>query len=89
MSKQINLLRIKAIHEALGSLKNNVVFVGGATVALYADRQAEEARFTEDIDVLIEIWAYKDYSDIETHLLKLGFTHDKESGIICRYKFKE
>jgi hypothetical protein len=87
MSQQNNLFRIKAVHEALGPLKNDVVFVGGATVALYADREAEEPRFTEDIDILIELWAYNDYTIIESQLLKMGFVNDKESGIICRYRF--
>lgn len=88
MSKQHNLIRIKAVHEALGPLKSSVVFVGGATVALYADRITSEVRVTEDVDVLIEIWAYKDFTEIEDHLLKMGFTHDKESGIICRYSIQ-
>lgn len=32
-----NITRIKAVYNALGHLKNSVVFVGGATVALYAE----------------------------------------------------
>jgi hypothetical protein len=31
-----------------------VVFVGGATVSLYADRIAAEVRPTDDIDILLE-----------------------------------
>lgn len=54
MSHQTNLLRIKAVYNALGSLQDDVVFVGGATVSLYADRMAEEVRPTDDIDILIE-----------------------------------
>ena len=86
MSHQTNLLRIKAVHDALGSLRDDVVFVGGATVSLYADRMAEEVRPTDDIDILIELWAHKDYAAIEEQLRKIGFANDQESGIICRYK---
>jgi Nucleotidyl transferase AbiEii toxin, Type IV TA system len=86
MSHQRNLLRIKAVHNALGDLKDDVVFVGGATVSLYADRMAEEVRPTDDIDILIELWAYKDYAALEEQLRKMGFSNDQESGIICRYK---
>lgn len=32
MSHQTNLLRIKAVHDYLDSLRDVVVFVGGATV---------------------------------------------------------
>lgn len=86
MSHQTNLLRIKAVHDALGSLRDDVVFVGGGTVSLYADRMAEEVRPTDDIDILIELWAHKDYAAIEEQLRKIGFANDQESGIICRYK---
>ena len=48
MSKQANINRIRAVYNALGAFKNNVAFVGGATVALYAEREAEDARPTDD-----------------------------------------
>jgi predicted nucleotidyltransferase len=86
MSHSINLLRLKAVSNALMPLHTQVVFVGGATVSLYADRKAEEVRPTDDVDVLIEIWAYKDYAAIEEQCRNLGFENDKESGIIGRYK---
>lgn len=79
------MLRIKAVHNALGPLRNKVVFVGGATVSLYADRLAEEARPTDDVDILIELLAYKDYAAVEEQLRKLGFVNDQDSGVICRY----
>lgn len=85
MSHHDNITRIKAVYNALGDLKNEVVFVGGATVSLYADRRAEETRPTNDIDVIIELWAYKDYSAVDERLRKMGFINDQESGVICRY----
>lgn len=85
MSHQENITRIKAVNNALGNLKEAVVFVGGATVSLYAERRTEEVRPTDDIDVIIELWAYKDYSVIDEHLRNLGFVNDQESGVICRY----
>ncbi len=42
-------------------------------------------RPTDDIDVIIELWAYKDYSVIDERLRNLGFVNDQESGVICRY----
>jgi predicted nucleotidyltransferase len=85
MSHQKNVLRIKAVHNALGSLRNDVVYVGGATVSLYAERMAEEVRPTDDVDILIELWTYKDYAVIEDQLRKMGFVNDNSSGVICRY----
>lgn len=80
-----NLVRIKAVHNALGSLRDEVVFVGGATVSLYVDRMAEEVRPTEDIDIVVELWAHTDYRILEEQLHKMGFVNDQDSGVICRY----
>jgi hypothetical protein len=46
MSHQQNIVRIKAVHQALGDLSNRVLFVGGATVSLYTDRPTGEVRPT-------------------------------------------
>ena len=42
MNHHRNITRIKAVSNALEDLKDLVVFVGGATVSLYADRIAPE-----------------------------------------------
>lgn len=86
MSHRENLLRIKAVYDALEELAKDVVFVGGATVSLYTDRVADEVRPTDDIDILIELVSYQGYADIEEKLRQKGFINDWESGVICRYK---
>ncbi len=88
MSNKINLLRLKAVSNALKPLNTEFVFVGGATVSLYADRAAEEVRPTDDVDVLIELIAYNDYAAIDEKLRTIGFINDIESGVICRYKIQ-
>lgn len=85
MSHQINITRIRAVYNALGDLRDDVVFVGGATVSMYADQKAEEVRPTEDIDVVVEIMTHRDFSLLDERLRKLGFQNDQASGIICRY----
>jgi hypothetical protein len=55
MGHRTNITRIEAVNNALGNLKDDFVFVGGATVSLYADRMAEEVRPTDDIDILVEL----------------------------------
>lgn len=86
MSHKANLNRIRSVYHALGPLRNDVVFVGGATTSLYVDRQAEEVRATNDVDIVIEIWTHKEYAAIEERLRSLGFENDIESSIACRYK---
>jgi predicted nucleotidyltransferase len=86
MSHQSNITRIKAVSNALGELKNQVVFVGGATISLYPDRKVFETRPTDDVDVIVEIMSYSQRAALEEKLRTNGFTHDVDSGILCRYK---
>ena len=85
MGHSTNIIRIKAVNNALGDLRYKFVFVGGATVSLYADRMAEEARPTVDVDVLVELWSRWDYAELEEKLRKIGFVNDTSSGFLGRY----
>lgn len=88
MSHSDNIIRIKAVNNALGELKDKVVFVGGATVSLYPDRTFFEARVTNDVDVLVEIVNYQGRAELEEKLRERGFAHNVESSIVCRYKIQ-
>ena len=92
MNHHQNNTRIKAVYNALGLLKDQAVFVGGATVSLYAEYangiSEDLVRPTDDVDILIELWAYHDYTKIEEQLRSIGFQDDKESGIIGRFKIE-
>jgi predicted nucleotidyltransferase len=88
MSQQINITRIKVVARALQELNQPVVFVGGATVALYADAAAPEARPTDDVDVVIELASCGGYAGLEEKLRAIGFTNDTSSRVICRYKIQ-
>lgn len=86
MSNHINIVRIKAVNNALKELRDHVVFVGGSTISFYADRPVLEIRPTDDIDVIIEVLNYRQRQELEERLRAIGFTNDMESGIICRFK---
>lgn len=88
MSHHTNIVRIKAVANALNDLKEKVVFVGGATISLYPDRAVFEVRPTDDVDVIIEILNYVDRAKLEEKLRLIGFSDDIESGVICRYKIQ-
>lgn len=88
MSNHTNIVRIRAVNQALRELGDQVVFVGGATVSLYADRAVFEVRPTDDIDVIIEILNYKQRQQLEERLREIGFSNDIESGVICRLKIR-
>lgn len=82
-----NVIRIKAVSQALDGLKQGYVFVGGATVSLYATDPslAGEIRPTDDVDVVIELASYSGYTELDERLRSLGFKNDIMSGVICRY----
>lgn len=84
MSHHANIVRIRAVSNALGSLKNDVVFVGGATVSLYATREAVETRPTDDVDIAVELASYNKYAELEEQLRKIGFQNDT-TGHIGRF----
>ncbi|MGB3946746.1 MAG: nucleotidyl transferase AbiEii/AbiGii toxin family protein [Bacteroidia bacterium] len=88
MSHHINIVRIKAVANALNTLKEKVVFVGGATISLYPDRKVLEVRPTNDVDVIIEILNYLNRAELEEKLREIGFSHDIESGVVCRYRIQ-
>lgn len=85
MSHLNNTLRIKAVARALGELKDDVVFVGGATVSLYADRMAAEVRPTDDVDILVELYTRSEYMQLEEKLRQRGFRNDTTAKFIGRY----
>ncbi len=89
MSHFINIVRIKGVYNALGELRDSVAFVGGATVSLYTDKPENvDVRPTNDIDVLVEIGTYGEYTKIISILSDLNFHPDSESKVICRYKYQ-
>ena len=84
-----SIARIKVVANALAELSEKTVFVGGATVSLYAtDPTARESRPTDDVDVIVEIISYSNYSLFEEKLRAVGFRNDTESKVICRYKIQ-
>ena len=86
MNHQNNIERIRTVFNSLGELQDTVVFVGGATVTLYADRQAFETKPTQDIDIIVELLNYSSRTKFEESLRGKGFSHDAESGVISRYR---
>lgn len=85
-----NIVRLKVVANALAELEHKVVFVGGAVVELYCDDPARgEVRPTDDIDVVIELINRGSHADLEEKLRQIGFEHDIESSIICRFKYHD
>ena len=75
------------IAEVFKQMNVPVVFTGGATLNLYTDDTAkEEVRFTDDIDVVIELATYSDFALLEEELRNVGFKNNPT--MLSRYNYK-
>ena len=89
-NRTINIAVVAEVAQALKALKDQVVFVGGAVVSLYADDlAADEIRPTADIDMTLNVVNLSNWSDLQEKLASLGFHPDPFGHAICAYKFKD
>jgi len=73
--------------EKLGSLSNEMVFLGGcATGLLITDIAAPPIRVTVDVDAIVQVVTRSDYYNLSERLRKQGFHEDtSENAPICRW----
>lgn len=85
-----NLVQLQVVANGLQELKERVVFVGGATVGLYAtDKAAVEVRPTDDVDCVIELTSINDFYALEERLRSIGFQNDiRVKSPICRWIYQ-
>lgn len=84
----VNLAMVRHVAERLDTLRDAVVFVGGAVVdLLITDSAAPHVRSTKDIDVIVEVASAQDYHRLGDQLRELGFREDSQSegGPMCRW----
>lgn len=82
-----NIEMLVRVARGLGDLRPEVVFVGGAVVELFVtDPAAPRPRFTEDVDVVVEITTRAEWSRLGERLRSRGFREDRREGApICRW----
>ncbi|MBB6598801.1 hypothetical protein [Luteimonas sp. MC1825] len=84
-----NLPNLRTIAEALGELREQVVFVGGAvTGLLVSDPLADTVRATVDVDAVVRA-TLGGFHRIEEAVAARGFMRDMHSGMICRWVHRE
>jgi len=76
--------------QALEPVLGDVVFLGGASIVLWiTDPAAPAPRPTKDVDVVVEVTSRAAFHAFEERLRSLGFKEDQESGIICRWRYRD
>ncbi|GAA3970170.1 nucleotidyl transferase AbiEii/AbiGii toxin family protein [Hymenobacter antarcticus] len=89
MAEIINTVALQAVAQGLGNLLPEVVFVGGATVGLYASSPAAPiSRPTDDVDCIIELASYGAFAALEERLRARGFRNDVESRVQIRWLYE-
>lgn len=91
MTKAFEQLKgmIELVARALGSeLLNEVAFVGGCTTGLLVTDEItkEGIRFTDDVDLIINVVGFTGWSVFQEKLKKKGFKVSLEDDVICRMR---
>ncbi|MGH9497404.1 MAG: hypothetical protein ACRD3B_20570 [Candidatus Sulfotelmatobacter sp.] len=80
-----NLALLGRAAEKLAPLLDRIVFVGGCVSGLLvSDPAAAPVRPTIDVDAVLEIYSYTEFTQLETRMNELGFRH-REDSLICRW----
>lgn len=84
-----NVASVELISQALGSLREQLVLVGGCAVdLLLTDTAASPTRVTYDVDLVAQVAALADYHELEKKFSRLGFKRDMaRDAPICRWRY--
>ncbi|MBX7096014.1 MAG: hypothetical protein K1X56_14935 [Flavobacteriales bacterium] len=86
----INLGVVKKVASALDDLNKDVVFVGGAVVALYVnDPAADEVRPTGDIDISVQLAQFGNVFALQEKLKERKFKEAVGEAVICRFVYDD
>ena len=89
-NRTINIGVVEEVAAALKPLKEEIVFIGGAVVSLYADdAAADEIRPTGDVDLTVNLASFSSWTKLQQQLVSLGFHPDPHGHSICSYKYKD
>ncbi len=90
-SQDPNLAKVELIAIALGTLCDELVFVGGCAAGLLiTDPAASMARVTFDVDLVAEVTALHGYHEMEAAFAERGFQRDiSPDAPICRWRYRE
>lgn len=85
-----NVAKVELVAQALGELREQVVFVGGCAVGLLlTDPAAAPPRVTYDVDLVAKVAALPGYHRLEREFSRRGFVRDMAADApICRWRFQ-
>jgi predicted nucleotidyltransferase len=88
--KLANLRMLEFVAIKLSDLREEVVFVGGCTTALFiTDPEFLDVRYTTDVDCVADVITLSEYHKFEKQLSKLGFKKSLTESVICRWFYDD
>ena len=83
-----NVAKLELVAQALGDLREQLLFVGGCAVdLLLTDAAAAPSRVTYDVDLVAQVAALTGYHRLEEAFVSRGFKRDmSEDAPICRWR---
>lgn len=89
-NQAVNLKVVEKVATSLQELNNEVIYVGGAIVSLYAtDEAAEQPRPTKDIDISVQISTYAQMDEFRERLALKNIFPASSEHIMYRYSFED
>lgn len=83
---------VSRVAKALGpELNSQIAFVGGCATALLVtdDFTSEAVRFTEDVDVIVQVIGQGQWYQLERQLRQLGFRSSPDDDVLCRFRLRD
>ncbi len=85
-------LMLGQVSQALGEeLLNRVAFVGGCIVGLLLTDEftRQQVRATDDVDLIVDVVSYPEYTQLEALLRGRGFAPSPQDDVNCRWRLGE
>lgn len=85
-------MMLTMVATALGAeILEQIAFVGGCTTALHItdELSLQGVRFTDDVDVIIDVVGRAHWHDFQTDLRARGFSESINDSVICRMRLGE
>ncbi|MCQ2351650.1 MAG: hypothetical protein MJ003_06750 [Paludibacteraceae bacterium] len=89
--KKTNIEHLQTVAEGMGDLNEQIVYIGGSTVGLYATDPAKtDPRPTNDVDCVVELYSFIEYNKFCELLKNKHFSNDTtQDAPICRWIYKD
>lgn len=87
-TSELQIDMLSQVASALGDMVSDVVFIGGCVTGLLVEDSftLEHVRFTDDVDLIVNIITHADWNKLQSKLRNRGFKENIEDTVICRMR---